>query len=95
MMYDVTVLQTITLLFETSEKDKAIEIAEIVSARADELVSYYRETDQYGQQLQIQMIILREIARIYSAYDEHERGKAVQGIFNKHAGPLNNQRIDM
>jgi hypothetical protein len=93
--YDITGLQTVQLLFEVDEKEKAFEMADKLSARADELISYYVKTGQSGRVLQLQMVIVRELARVFYLYDETERAKRYEHIFNKHSEGMQLKRRDM
>jgi hypothetical protein len=83
--FDITHLQTVQLLFILDEKERAFEIADKLGARADELISYYAKIGQSGRELQLQMIIVRELARVFYLYDETERAKRFENIFNRHS----------
>ncbi|MBT1700289.1 DUF2723 domain-containing protein [Fulvivirgaceae bacterium PWU4] len=93
--YDITHLQTSQLLFELGEREKAVGIADTLAERADQLITYYLNTGQYGQKLQLQMAIVREVARIYYIYDEGDRARAVENIFNRHASIFGMKRREM
>jgi hypothetical protein len=82
--YDVTGLQTLQLLMEVGEKERASDIADKLSQRADELIAYYIRVNDFGRALQLQLAIVREIARVYYAYGEKEKGKAAEAIYLKY-----------
>lgn len=89
--YDVTHLQTIQLLFEVGEKEKAFEIANALSERSDELIAYYLQYKRDTRDLRLQLAIIRELARLHYLYGENEKGEAYEGIFNKYADTTMNQ----
>jgi hypothetical protein len=70
-------------------------MAKKLGTRADSLTGYYLKTGESGMKLQLQLYILRELTRILYAYDEPERGKEMEDIFNKHVGGMEMKRRDM
>jgi len=78
--YDITHLQTIQLLFEVGERKRAYEIADKLGRRADELIPYYLAEGQSGRKLQLQMVIVQELARIFYLYNEPVRAKVFEDI---------------
>lgn len=90
--YDVSHLQTIQLLLEVGEKERAFEIADKLSSRANELISYYLRIRESGNALRLQMAVVQELARISYLYDEPERGKTYERILNKHVELLQLRR---
>jgi hypothetical protein len=93
--YDITSIQTFQLLLEVGERERAFEMADKLGIRADSLTGYYLKTGESGRNLQIQLFILRELTRILYAYDEPERGKKTENIFNKYVGGMEMKRRDM
>ena len=60
--YDYTNAQTVDMLFEVGEKDKALEIANLMSNGSNEMASWnYIENRVYGRELQMNVIILEGI----------------------------------
>jgi hypothetical protein len=86
--YDITQLQTIQLLFETGEKEKAFEIASLLGARGEALIQYYLESERNASDLRLQLAIIRELARLHYLYGEHEKGEAYETVFNKYADTM-------
>jgi len=82
--YDYTNTQTVPLLFAVGEDEKAMEIADILSTRADELADYYLRTGEYGRDLQIQIVILGELQRTLFEYGKTEDAERIEALYNKH-----------
>lgn len=80
--YDYTTSQTVALLFEVGEKEKAVEIAEIMSTRAKEQADYYISKYDYGRELQINVVILGELQRVLYMYGEEELAKKVEDAYS-------------
>jgi hypothetical protein len=89
--YDVTSIQTFQLLLEVGERELAYDIADKMGTRADQLLTYYLNQGKSGREVQLQMIILREFARLYYAYDEPARAKKMARMFEKYSG----QTVDL
>jgi hypothetical protein len=87
--YDYTSNQTMGMLFQVGEKEKAIEIAKILGDRADNLLNYYIENDiQLGYELQRNVIILNDLQRTLKRYGEDELAKRYETALDKHYGAL-------
>ncbi|WP_276373166.1 DUF2723 domain-containing protein [Chryseolinea sp. H1M3-3] len=82
--FDYTNAQTVSLLFEVGEKEKALEIANVMSARSDELATYYIQKREYGRELQLNVAILGELQRILYRYGESDLAKKVEDNWEKH-----------
>jgi hypothetical protein len=93
--YDITSIQTFQLLLEVGERHRAFEMADKLGTRADELIPHYIRTGESGRNYQIQMFILRELTRIYYAYGEEEKGKALEDRFNFYSGGGGLRRRDL
>jgi hypothetical protein len=93
--YDITSIQTFQLLLEVGERERALEMSDKLGTRADALTAYYLKKDESGRNLQIQLFILQELTRILYAYDEPERGKKMEDLFNKYVGGMEMRRRDM
>ncbi len=89
--YDYTTAQSVALLFEVGENEKAIEIATVMSQRADELADYYTRKGEYGRELQVNVIILGELQRTLYKYGEADLAKNLEEKYEKYAGPLQMQ----
>jgi hypothetical protein len=86
--YDYTTAQTVELLFEVGEKEKAMEIAATMSTRADELAGYYIAKRSLGRELQLNVVILGELQRVLYRYGEAEQAKRIEDLYDKHANIL-------
>ncbi len=91
--YDFTNIQTVDMLFEVGEKDKALEIANIMSKRSDELSAYNIEKRSYGRELQMNVMILGELQRILYKFGEEDLAKKIEDLYKRHAAVLQT-RVD-
>ncbi|HEY3402691.1 MAG TPA: DUF2723 domain-containing protein [Ohtaekwangia sp.] len=90
--YDYTTSQTIALLFEVGEKEKAIEIANKMWTRADQLADYYIREKDFSRELQVNIIILGELQRTLYRYGEEELAKQIEDAYTKHGTVLQMNR---
>jgi tetratricopeptide (TPR) repeat protein len=86
--YDYTNAQTASMLFEVGEKEKALEISNVMSQRADELATYYIENGEFGRELQVNVVILGELQRVLYQYGEADLAKKIEENYEKHAAVL-------
>ncbi len=89
--YDYTNAQTIDLLFNVGEKEKALEMANIMSKRSDELATYYIMKRSLGRELQMNVMILGELQRVLYKYGEADLAKKIEDMYEKHASVLQTQ----
>ena len=89
--YDYTNTQTVQLLMEVGEKEKALEMANVLSTRSDELAAYYLRKREYGRDVQIPIVILGELQRIMFEYGENELAEQLEGMYNRHASAFQNR----
>jgi hypothetical protein len=87
--YDHTTASTVELLFKVGEKDKAIEIANLLASRADEMLSYIIGKG-YGVTLELRknIFILSELQQIMYMNGEDELGKKYEDMYLKHRSDL-------
>jgi hypothetical protein len=83
--YDFTNAQMIEMLFEVGEKEKAVELSNIMSSRYNEQAEYYLANGEMGREFQIPMFMLDEIQRVLYAYGETELGEKVSAMYEKHS----------
>ena len=86
--YDYTNAQTVELLFEVGEKEKALEISNIMSTRSDQLAAYYISNRSLGRDLQMNVVILGELQRVLYKYGEADEAKKIEDLYDKHANIL-------
>jgi hypothetical protein len=86
--FDYSNAQTVSLLFEVGEKEKALEMTNIMWPRANELAEYYIETRQLGRELQVNIVTLGELQRALYRYGEEELAKKIEEAYEKHATAL-------
>jgi MFS family permease len=89
--YDFTSARTAELLFEVGEKEKALEMVNIMAPRADELAAHYLSTREYGRELQVSIVILGELQRVLYKYGESEMAKKLEDAYEKHANNYQNR----
>ncbi len=86
--FDFTNAQTVDMLFQVGEKEKALQIANIMSERSDELATYYIKKRSYGRDLQMNVAILGELQRVLYKYGEADMAKKVEDNWEKHFSVL-------
>lgn len=88
--FDYFNIQQISLLIELGEIEKAKEIAEIVSARADEMLIYLTENEiKDTLEIRKSLIALSESARAFRTTDEDELANKYEKLFKKHYASFN------
>jgi hypothetical protein len=88
ILYDYTTAQTVGLLFEVGEKEKAIEIAKLMGQRADEMAEYLIRKRDMGRELQINIVILGELQRSLYKYGEADLAKKMEDAYEKYSNAL-------
>jgi hypothetical protein len=89
--YDYSNAQTVGLLLEVGEKEKALAMANTMWPRADALSAYYISKGEFGRELQVNIVMLGELQRSLYRYGEEELGKKIEDAYNKHAATLESQ----
>lgn len=83
--YDYTTAQMVGLLFTVGEREKAMEISEVMARRADEVLTYfYRYNAAVGNETQKNLIIMNEIIRILKTEGENEKASQMEVRFMEH-----------
>lgn len=90
--YDYTNAQTVEMLFEVGEKEKALEIANTMGRRSDELAGYYIRKREFGRELQVNVVILGELQRVLHQFGESELASKIEANYEKHAAVLQSGR---
>ena len=90
--YDYTNTQTVQMLLAVGEKEKALEMADILSKRADQLAEYYLRKREFGRDLQIPIVILGELQRVLFEYGETESAERIETLYNKYYAAFQNRR---
>ncbi|WPP51009.1 glycosyltransferase family 117 protein [Catalinimonas niigatensis] len=88
--YDYVSSQTLPLLFEVGEEEKALEMAQKLGDRADEMLAYLSERSK-GQniELQKQLIILNGVAQALNKAGNTELGQKYDEMLNRRYNQLN------
>ena len=84
----------VEMLFEVGEKEKAIEVANVMSTRYDELATYYLARREFGRDLQIPMLMLGELQRMLYKYGEADLAKRVEEMYDKHRQAFETNSLD-
>jgi tetratricopeptide (TPR) repeat protein len=83
--FDYTNAQSIGVLFELGEKEKAIELAELLGRRSDEFLNYIEEYDKsYPEEQQKHVVILNDLARTLKQYGEDDLAVKYSELFKYH-----------
>jgi hypothetical protein len=82
--YDFTNAQMVELLLEVGEKEKALEIANLMGQRFDDQAAYYYNKGEFGRDFQLPLFLLGEMQRVLYAYGETETAKKLEDMYNKH-----------
>lgn len=83
--YDYTSSRSIPLLFEVGEKDKAVDVARKMGKRAEDLADYYIDNQDFGRDLQIQVVILGELQSTLYKYGESDLAKQFEDAYKKYS----------
>jgi MFS family permease len=86
--YDYSNAQTVSLLMEVGEKEKAIEMANLMWPRSNELADYYIQKQEFGRELQVNIVTLGELQRVLYRYGEEDLAKKIEEVYEKHANAL-------
>jgi hypothetical protein len=83
--YDLTMTTTVELLFRLGERDKALEIAKTMVARADEMATYIIKSGEgVTLELRKRMFIIGDLQRIMLENGETELAKQYEEMYQKH-----------
>jgi hypothetical protein len=93
--YDVSNARNIETLFEVGEKEKAIEVANVLGKRMDEMAAYYIAQRDYGNDLYNSIVVLNEIQRVLYMYGEPDLAKKYEETYQKYADMLQMRRGGM
>lgn len=86
--YDYSNAQTVSLLMEVGEKEKALEMANLMWPRSNELADYYIQKQAFGRELQVNIVTLGELQRVLYRYGEEDLAKKIEESYEKHANAL-------
>ncbi len=87
--FDYVSALTVQLLLEVGEEEKALQIAELLSNRADELLTYLeKENTDLGNERQKNLIILSQLSRTMAEAGMQEKAMEYQNLLGKHYSGL-------
>lgn len=89
--FDYVTSQSIPLLFGVGEEEKAVEIAQLLGDRADEMLEYMAQGKTRGQDFEIQkqLVTLNSIAQALNRAGQEELGQKYDEILTRHYNRLN------
>ena len=91
--YDYASALTAQLLIEAGDVEKAVEIADVMTTRADEFLTYLEETGKdFGNQRQINLVILNQLSRAMATAGRQEEAARYQQLLAKHYQSLQRTR---
>lgn len=93
--YDVANLETVQILFALGDNERAIDMADTMKQRSYDLAKYYFQEKQYGSDLNLNMAILGEIARVYYINKEIGRAQEAEALYSELAESINLSRSKM
>lgn len=82
--YDFTNAQMVELLLEVGEKERALQIANLMGDRFDQQATYYFNKREFGREFQLPLFLLGEMQRVLYAYGETETAKKLETMYEKH-----------
>lgn len=83
--FDYVTALTVQLLLAVGEEEKALAIADLLSSRADEMLTYLNEENtEIGNERQKNLIVLSQLSRSMAAAGMNEKAQAYQELLGKH-----------
>lgn len=92
---EYTSIHMVDMLMEVGEKEKAIQIANLMTHRADEMITYYIQENMLGNDLRMNMAVLGEFQRIMHRYGETDLAEEIEKIYEKQQNALSLPSGDM
>jgi hypothetical protein len=87
--YDESSVETVSLLFQAGEKEKALDMAGVIGARATEMVNYLmRKNEGLTNNLRKNMVILAVLQRILYDNGENDLAKKLEETYEQAAAGL-------
>jgi hypothetical protein len=86
--YDFTNALSVEMLFEVGEKETAIDIANVVGNRVDEMAAYLIQKGIFDRELYNNIAVLGELQRVLYKYGESDLAKRFEDAYDKYAGQL-------
>jgi hypothetical protein len=83
-----TTIPTVQLLMELGEKEKALEITQIMHRRAVGMLDYYIARGEMSQDVRLNLAVLGEFQRIMYEYGESDLAKTIESDYEKYANSL-------
>ena len=83
--FDYVTAQTVQLLFEVGEDERATEISQLLGDRADEMLTYFaKENSSPGNEQQKYLMMLNEVSRALKGAGQAELSKKYEELLMKH-----------
>ncbi len=89
--YDYVSSQSLPLLFEVGAEEQALEMAQLLGDRADEMLDYMAESKTRGQDFEVQkqLIILNGVSQSLMRSGQTELGQKYEEMLTRHYNRLN------
>ena len=84
VLYDITTVSLVELLFRAGDNEKAIEVASVIGRRAEEMVNY--ETSKYNgvtMEIRKNLYVLGELQRILYEHKQDELARRFESSYQK------------
>lgn len=83
-----TSIPTVQLLMEVGEKERAIEITQLMSRRAEEMLDYLIAKNQMNNDVRLNLAVLGEFQRLMYEYGEADLAQRIETNYEKYAASL-------
>src|SRR5690606_12850548 len=80
-----TSIPTVQLLMELGETEKAIEITQLMTRRATEMLDYYITKRDFNSDVRLNLAVLGEFQRIMYEYGEADLASSIESSYEKYA----------
>lgn len=94
IQYDHINARLVDVLFEVGEKEKALEVVNIMWPRAEEMSMHLAAEQDFSREFQISYAVLNELQRVLYKYNEAELGKKVEESLERLNNSLNIRDTD-
>ena len=84
VLYDITTVSLVELLFRAGDNEKAVEVAGVIGRRAEEMVNY--ETSKYNgvtMEIRKNLYVLGELQRILYDHKQDELARRYESTYQK------------
>jgi hypothetical protein len=88
--YDYTTAQTVTLLFDAGENEKAMQMAKELAGRSDKFLTYYLDNSlSPGNEIQKNLVVMNEMIRVFKGKGEDSLASQLEKKFRNYYEKVN------